>query len=198
MKNKFFSAIVLVAFTLFVSSCAKVPQAELDAATAAVELARTQGAEQYLPAEFTALQDSLNAVKETIEAQKGKMFGSFGEVKTRLANISEQSVLVSTLTENRKAEVLAETNALLSDLNSVLATAKDLLATAPKGKEGAAAMEAISAEISAVEIVAAEATTLIGQGNIFEAHDKVKTALEKINSVKEELEAVHAKVGRRR
>ncbi len=198
MKNKFLTAILLVGFTVLLSSCAKVPQVELDAAKAAVELARTQGADLYLTAEYSALQDSLNAVSEAIEAQKGKMFGNFGDVKTRLANLSEQSVAVTAQTETRKAEVLAETNALLADLTNTINTSKELLASAPKGKEGAAALEAINAEIAAVEIVASEATTLMEQGSLLEALDKSKTAFEKINSVKAELEAVHAKVGSRR
>ena len=126
------------------------------------------------------------------------MFGNFGDVKTRLANLSEQSVAVTAQTETRKAEVLAETNALLADLTNTINTSKELLASAPKGKEGAAALEAINAEIAAVEIVASEATTLMEQGSLLEALDKSKTAFEKINSVKAELEAVHAKVGSRR
>ncbi len=198
MKNKFLTSILFVGFALLFSSCAKVPQAELDAAKAAVELARTQGADLYLAAEYSALQDSLNAVTEAIEAQKGKMFGNFGDVKTRLASISEQSVAVTAQTETRKAEVLAEVTAMLADLNNTITASKELLSSAPKGKEGAAALEAITAEIAAVEVVAMEAAALMEQGSLLEALDKTKTAFEKITSVKVELEAVHAKVGRRR
>jgi hypothetical protein len=89
MKNKFAFAFVMFSFVVLLSSCSKVPQAEIDAAKAAIEDVRSTGADLYVPAEFNALQDSLNAVNELVEASKGKLFASFGEVKTKLAQITE-------------------------------------------------------------------------------------------------------------
>jgi hypothetical protein len=61
--------------------------------------------------------------------------------------------------------------------------AKALVANAPKGKEGAAAVEAISAEIATVEAAAAEATALVEQGKWIEALDKLNAAKEKVSAV---------------
>lgn len=193
MKNKFAFALVMFSFVVLLSSCSKVPQAELDAATAAIEDARTNGADLYVPAEFAALQDSLNAVNELIEARKGKMFANFGEVKTKLAQITELSAAVKTNAETRKAEVQAEVDAVMTEVNTLISDAKTLVASAPKGKEGKAAVDAISTEIAAVEASAAEATTLVEQGKWIEALDKLNAAKEKVTAVKTELETVIAK-----
>ncbi|MFZ5430891.1 MAG: hypothetical protein ACOZDD_11715 [Bacteroidota bacterium] len=198
MKNKFAFALVMFSFVVLLSSCSKVPQAELDAATAAIEDARTNGADLYVPAEFAALQDSLNAVNELIEARKGKMFANFGEVKTKLAQITELSAAVKTNAETRKAEVQAEVDAVMAEVNTLIAEAKNLVANAPKGKEGKAAVDAISAEITTVEAAAAEATALVEQGKWIEALDKLKAAKEKVSAVNTELQTVIEKFKGRR
>lgn len=190
MKNKFAFAIVLFSFVLLLSSCSKVPQAELDAAKAAIEDARASGADLYLPSEFNALQDSLNAVNELIEASKGKMFASFADVKTKLAQINELSVTIKANTETRKAEVQAEVDATMATVNALVVEAKNLVANAPKGKEGKAAVDAISAEITVVEAATAEATTLVEQGKWIEALDKLNAAKEKVTAINAELQSV--------
>jgi tetrahydromethanopterin S-methyltransferase subunit G len=190
MKNKFAYAFVMFSIVVLLSSCSKVPQVELDAAKAAIEDARTNGADLYVPAEFAALQDSLNAVNELIEARKGKMFANFGEVKTKLAQITELSAAVKTNAETRKAEVQAEVDAVMAEVNTLIAEAKNLVANAPKGKEGKAAVDAISAEITTVEAAAAEATALVEQGKWIEALDKLNAAKEKVSAVNTELQTV--------
>lgn len=198
MKNKFAFAIVLFSFVVLLSSCSKVPQTELDAANAAIEDARSTGANLYAPAEFNALQDSMNAVNVMIETRKGKMFANFGEVKTKLTQITAQSAAVKTNAESRKAEVKAEVDAVMVQVNTLIAEAKTLVENAPKGKEGKAAVDAISAEISTVEAATAEATTLVEQGKWLEARDKLNAAKEKISAVNAELNSVIEKFKGRR
>lgn len=190
MKNKFAFVIVMFSFVLLLSSCSKVPQAELDAAKAAIEDARTSGADLYVPAEFNALQDSLNAANELIEARKGKMFASFAEVKTKLAQINELSLSVKANAETRKAEIQNEVDAVMAEVNTLVAEAKNLVANAPKGKEGKAAVDAISAEIATVEAASAEAVALVEQGKWIEALDKFNAAKEKVSAINAELKSV--------
>jgi hypothetical protein len=198
MKNKFAFAFVMFSFVVLLSSCSKVPQVEIDAAKAAIEDVRSTGADLYVPAEFNALQDSMNAVNELVEASKGKMFASFGEVKTKLAQITELSATVKASAEARKAEVQAEVDAVMAEVSTLVVEAKALVANAPKGKEGAAAVEAISAEIATVEAATVEATALVEQGKWLEALDKLNAAKGKISSVTAELQAVIEKFKGRR
>jgi hypothetical protein len=198
MKNKFSLAFVMFSVVVLMSSCSKVPQAEIDAAAAAIEDARSLEANLYVPAEFAALQDSMNVINEMVEARKGKLFANFSEVVEKLAQVNEQAAAVKAGAENRKAEVQAEVDAAMTEVNTLLAEAKTLVASAPRGKEGAAAVEAISAELSAVEASATEATSLVEQGKWIDALDKLKAAREKVTSVKAELETVIAKFKGRR
>lgn len=193
MKNKIALAFVMLSAVVLLSSCSKVPQAELDAAKAAIEEARTLQADLYLPAEFNAIQDSMNSINAAIEANKGKMFANFSEVKTKLVQVSELTAALKANTETRKAEVQAEVDAVMTEVNTLISDAKTLVASAPKGKEGKAAVDAISTEIAAVEASAAEATTLVEQGKWIEALDKLNAAKEKVTAVKTELETVIAK-----
>lgn len=197
MKNRFSLIIVMFSFVLMLGSCAKAPQAELDAAKAAIEELKTSGADLYVPAEFTALQDSLNAVNELIEASKGKLFANFSAAKAKLARISELSTTVKANAETRKAEVQAQVDATMTELNTLVVEAKNLIAKAPKGKEGKAAVDAITAEIATVEAAATEATGMVQQGKWIEALDKLNAAKEKINSITTELQTVIQKTGRR-
>ena len=64
----------------------KIPQAEIDATNAAIEAAKTAEAAVYVPAEFAAVQDSLNAIMADITAQKSKLFKKFG-AKEKLASV---------------------------------------------------------------------------------------------------------------
>jgi len=70
-----------------------------------------------------------------------------------------------------------------------------MCAKAPKGKEGKAALEAISQEISAVEAVATEVSSgMASNADILTLSEKVKPAVEKAKSINTELTDVMAKV----
>lgn len=108
MKNKFVLGFVMISFVVLLSSCAKVPQAELDALTAAIEDARANGADVFLPTEFAALQDSMNAINTMVEEQKGKLFGNFKAVSAKVAELTATAATVKGNVETRKAEVKTE------------------------------------------------------------------------------------------
>ena len=81
MKNKILMGLAVIAMVAVLSSCGKKPQAEIDAANAAIEAAKTAEAAVYVPAEFAAVQDSLNAVMADITAKESKLFKKFGPEK---------------------------------------------------------------------------------------------------------------------
>ncbi len=87
MKNKVLMGLAAIAMVAVLSSCGKTPQAEIDAATAAIEAAKTAEADVYLPAEFAAVQDTLNAVMADITAQDSKLIKKFGPAKEKLASV---------------------------------------------------------------------------------------------------------------
>ena len=92
--------------------------------------------------DFAALQDSMRAVNENVEAQNGKLFKNFDAVKAQLAVVSQMAADTKAKTETRKEEVKQEVAALQAEVATLVASNNELIAQAPKGKEGAAALEA--------------------------------------------------------
>jgi PBP1b-binding outer membrane lipoprotein LpoB len=108
IMKKIFYVLSIVAATLIFTSCAKAPQAEIDAAKAALEQAKTAQADLYVEADFLAVQDSLNAVMVEIEAQSSKLFKSYGNTKEKLVVITTQATELVAKTDVRKEEIKTE------------------------------------------------------------------------------------------
>ncbi|MBE0673275.1 MAG: hypothetical protein IH591_01310 [Bacteroidales bacterium] len=197
MKRIVFSGIVTVALALLMSGCGKLPQAEMDAAKAAVEAAKEAQADVYIPVEFAGIQDSLNAYVAAVEAQKSKFFKSYGDVKVKLDSLVSQAAVVKENAAVKKEEVRVQTETLMAQLTAMVAENNGLIVKAPKGKEGAAALEEIRNEMTVIEAAAAEAATIFANGDYMAAHDKVKAALENATSINTELKEAIAKVTRR-
>ena len=73
MKSKLIIAIAAMGVTVLFSSCQKVPQAEIDAATAAIQEVKDAGADLYVPEAYQALVDSMKSANEKVEVAKAKM-----------------------------------------------------------------------------------------------------------------------------
>ena len=95
MKIKLLSGIVLVGMALVFASCQKYPQAEVDAAKAAVETAKQAQANLYVASEYTALQDSLSMVLNAVEAQKSKLFKNYKKEVVKLTATAETAKTVA-------------------------------------------------------------------------------------------------------
>jgi len=196
-KITFLSALVLM--VVLATGCAKLPQAELDAATAALDSAKVVEANRYLADEFNALQDSLNAANVEIEAQKSKFFitRSYKAVTEKLVKITADVDGLKARTEERKIQVRTEVQDTLVVLNNLIVEVKGLLAKAPRGKEGKAALEAIQNDITVIEATVTEINTLITNGDYLTAQDKTNASKAKAEAIKEELTAAISKTKRR-
>lgn len=199
MKKNF--ALIIAGFSaiaILTTSCAKAPQAEIDAAKASVEAAKAAEANRYIADEFNALQDSLNAAMTIVENQNSKfgLFRNYKDAKTRLAAVTAMGDKVKEDAAVRKEEVKAEVQQAMADANTLVQEVKDLMAKAPRGKEGKAALEAIQNDLTLVEASLTEASTLVNNGDYLTAQDKVNAAVDKANGLKSELEEAIAKVRR--
>jgi len=185
MKNLIL-AISLFSVVLF-SSCAGVPQTEIDAATVAIQDAKTAGAEQFASDAFKAVNDSMASATVKVETAKSKWFKSYTEAKASLAVVTTMAIDTKTQAEARKVTMKAETDTLIVDVKALVEVDKVLLAKAPKGKDGKAALDAITTELSVVETTVAEADTLLAT-DLFTANSKLVVAKEKATAIKAELE----------
>jgi molybdenum-dependent DNA-binding transcriptional regulator ModE len=189
----------LVAFSFLVvtlASCAKAPQAEIDSANAAIEAAKTAGADRYVPESFNAASEALKSATTAVEEQNSKfaLFRNYDAAKTTLASVNTLAGKAVEETTAKKAALKAEVTQALTDLAALITANKELLAKAPKGKEGKAALEAIGQEIAVVETVNTEVTAgLANNEDILTLSGKIKPAVEKAKAINTELTEVTAK-----
>lgn len=174
-------------------SCGKVPQVEIDSTTAAIEAAQAAEANVYVPAEFAALQDKMNAVNSAIEEQKGKLFKKFTTVKEDLASVTELAGQVTASAAAKKDEVKTQAQTLLNDIKAVVEENAKLLPKLPRGKEGAAVIEQIKADLGTVDAAVAEAQSLFDKGAFMDAYNKIKAASDKAGSLNAEIKEVLTK-----
>jgi hypothetical protein len=194
MKNKVlmgFAAIVMVAF---LSSCGKYPQAQVDATNAAIAAAQAAEAPVYVPAEFTALQDSMNAINATLEVQKSKLFKKFGPSKIKLDETLAAANKVAADAAAKKEEVKKEVETSMTAVKAVIEENKTLVTKAPRGKEGAAVLEQIKTEMATIETSVTDAQALYDKGSYMDASNKLKAANESATGINTELKDAIAKV----
>ena len=195
MKNRILMGLAAVAMVAVLSSCGKTPQAEIDAANAAIEAAKTAEAAVYLPAEFAAVQDSLNAVMTEIAAQESKLFKKFGPAKAKLASVVTLANQVAANTATKKDEVKGEVANLMTSIKTVIEENGKLIPKLPRGKEGAAVIEQIKADVATVDAAVVEAQGLFDKGAYMDAFNKVTAAKETADKINGELKEVMKKAG---
>lgn len=197
MKNKILMGLAAIAMVAVLSSCGKKPQAEIDATNAAIEAAKVAEAPVYLPAEFAAVQDSMNAINAEITAQDSKLFKKYGPIKAKLEQTLTLANQVASNAAVKKEEVKKEVETAMTDLKTVTEENKTLITKAPRGKEGAAVLEQIKTEMATIETSATEVQGLYDKGSYMDALNKVKASQERANAIHTELSDAIAKVKKR-
>ena len=196
MKNRFFLVVATVAAVALITSCAKVPQASIDAANAALESAKTVQADVYYPVEYAALNDSMIVMRQNIETQKSKSAKDFKVVKENADAITLKANELAANVEVKKAEVKAEAETMMTNAKALLDEAKALIMKAPKGKEGKAVVDEMKNELAVIETSLNDAQILYDGGtNYMVVADKVKAATESLNGIIAELKEAMVKAG---
>ncbi len=193
MKNKILLGLAAIAMVAVLASCGKKPQVEIDAANAAIAAAQTAEANVYLPGEFAALQDSMNAINAKIAEVDGKLFKNYKEVVVKLADVKTLAETVVTNAAVKKDEVKKEAEGLLTNIKAVVEENAKLLPKLPRGKEGAAVIEQIKGDLTAVDATVAEAQSLFDKGTYMDALNKIKAATDKAASLNAEIKEVLTK-----
>jgi len=195
MKSKLIIAIAAMGVAVLFSSCAKVPQTEIDAATAAVQGVKDSGADLYVPEAYSALVDSMKSANEKVEVAKAKWFPNYSKAKNLLAVVNQMAVDTKSKAEARKVELKAEVTTMIGEVKALNEGNKALVAKAPRGKEGKAALEAISSDITVAETTVTEVEALLANGDLLGSNDKIKAAKEKATAIQAELNDAIAKKG---
>lgn len=196
MKRQLFIAIALIGGTLMFTSCAKLPQAEIAAASAAVQEVKTLGADSYVPVAFQVLVDSMASAESQVATADAKMFKTFKKEKLALANIVTMAADVKVKTEIRIAELTAETISLSAEVKTLNATNKELLTKAPKGKDGKIVLIAIANDIANIDIEVNSVDSLIST-DLINSNIKIKSARDIAIKINTELNEAVAKKARK-
>lgn len=198
MKKRIVLGIAAISFaTVLFTSCAKMPQVEIDAAKAAVEEAKVAQAEMYVPEAFVGLQDSMKAAMESIEAQESKWFKNYDDAKAKLAAVITISADVKVKVEARKVELKNEIDANIAAAKEIMIENADLVTKAPKGKEGASALLEIKSEMATIETSIGEAEAMLATGDLINTSNKAKAAKDQATAINEELKAAIEKKGKK-
>jgi tRNA U34 5-carboxymethylaminomethyl modifying GTPase MnmE/TrmE len=192
MRVLVFGLVVVFLFT----SCAKKPTMQMDEAKAAVE-AVTKDGEAYAKDELKALNDSLTAATDAVNAQSKKLFKSYGNAKEMLAKVKTDAEALKPVIAQRKEE--AKNNAVAEQANAKTAVeeAATLVAKAPKGKGTRADIEAFKADLKACEDTLVEVQQAIDAENYLGAIEKAKAVTEKAAGISDQIKKAMAKVGRK-
>lgn len=190
IMKKIFYLLSIVAATVLFTSCAKPPQAEIDAAKAALEAAKTAQADLYVEADYLAVQDSLNAVLAEVEAQSSKLFKSYGKSKEKLVVVTSDATGLVAKTDARKEQIKTEIATAEAAVTALIEENNMLVAKAPKGKEGKEAIEAIKLDLAGITTSVGEVPGLVASGDLLGAQTKVNAAQQKATEINTELKTV--------
>jgi hypothetical protein len=198
MKNKILMGLAAVAMVAFLSSCGKVPQAQIDSTNAAIDSAKVVEANVYVPAELAAVQDSMKVIMADVEIQKSKMFKNFKSATAKLETTLAAAKLVQANAIAKKAEVKKEVETLLTDIKAVNEDNAKLFKKAPRGKEGAAVFEQIKTDMTTIDASVVEAQGMYDKGAYMDALNKVKAAKTSADTINATLkEGIAKKAGKK-
>lgn len=181
---------LFLAFIL--TSCAKPPTQEMDAAKAAVEACKAEGADIYAKEEFKKLSDDLQAALDQVTAKKYK------EAKQALIKIKADADALKATIPARKEQVKNEAIAAQQEARAALDQAKALLEKAPRGKGTKADIEAFTADLKGLEDSFPEIQAAIDNGDYFGAKDKAVAIKDKANSIAQQIQQAIEKVQKKK
>lgn len=196
--------IVLVPLVLVVAmmvGCQKAPQADIDAAKAAIESARTAEAGDYAQDSLRAAEDSWSQLDAELKAQDAKfaLFRSYKKA-TELAQATKAAgEKAKGDAEAKKEQVKQEVTQLMTEAKTTLDEAKALLEKAPKGKGTQADLEQMKADLAGVDTTMNEAQQAFDAGKYLDAKSKVEAAKANATNVKTAVEqAIEARKGKKK
>ena len=136
----------------------------------------------------------MNAVMADIEVQKSKLFKKFKPASEKLDRILEMAKQTKAKAVTKKEEVKVEVEGLMTEMATLLEENTKLMKKAPRGKEGAAVLEQIKTEMTAIEASVAEAKGMYDAGKYMDASNKIKAAKDSATRINTELNDAIAKV----
>jgi len=176
-------AILVVALSV---SCGKAPQAEIDAAKAAVDSLKAHGADKIMAEEFTPIQTSLDEAMKSVDEQNSKTFKSYGDAKTKLTEVTTNAAALEPKVAEKKAELMKQVDGLSTEITELNNKTKNMIPSSNLNakwlglQNDATAVDASMTEIKAMveenDLIAAITKLEETKKEAEEVNDEVKDA----------------------
>ena len=191
MKRSWLGFAVL-ALALAAVACAKPPQADIDAAKAAMDDAQPS-AEKWATPEWQAAQSSMSAAQAEIDAQNQKWIKNYDKAKELLAQAKADAEKAKTAAATNMETAKNEANTAVADATTALEAAKTAVAGAPKGKDTKADLALFQQDLDGLATTLSEAQTALQSEDYMTARDKANSVKEKATSISDQIAQASAK-----
>jgi len=132
MKRLILIALGLVILLVF-TGCGKAPDAQLKAATAALQAAEDAGAPRYAPEAWNRAKQAMDKMKAELDKQSKKsLFRNYGKVKSLADEATRLAKQALTDTNTKKTQLTNEVTGMIADLGAQLKSARDQLSRHPR------------------------------------------------------------------
>ncbi len=170
---------ILLSLSIFLSSCAKPPKAEIESAEKALMSARSKEAHIYSEETYRKAEEALNKAHSFVSEKKYKEAKELAIEAEKLARQSEGEV------EANKAKMKEETEKLLTDIRTSIEETKKILPLGVRKK--VIAKEEAQKLIGKWETDLSSAKESLEMGKVREARDKAQSLLEEVRAKSEEI-----------
>ncbi len=183
-KNTHLFVVIIV--SLATVACAKPPQAQVDAANAAVTKATAAGATEYAPEAYRAAQDAQAKLDAELKTQADKFaFTRSYEEATRLAQAATAAgEKAANDAVQRKQAAQTEASTAVVDARAAIQDADTALTGAPKGRGGKADVDALQSDLAAAKSMLGDAEAALNSQHFRDVKAKAEAAKEKATAVK--------------
>ena len=191
---------LLLGLVLGAAGCSKVPQEAVPSLEAALDSAKTAGAETYAPEALNRAQETYTQAKAEIEAQNGKfsLTRKYGKATELLAEANRQAEQANEAAVAGKEQAKVEATAAVADARTALGSATTLLAQAPRGKNTKAELDAMQQELTSLQSALDQADTAVTDGNYLDAKVKAEVVSRQAGEIQADINNAIAKVNAKR
>jgi hypothetical protein len=185
MRKALFALMVVALLGMI--ACAKPPQAEIDAAKAALQSAKQAEAATYAPESLKAATNKEAALDTELATQQNKFFKSYKVATALTTELKQLAEKAKTDAVAGKAKAKADAEAAITAAEAAMTTATEDLKKAPKGKGSQADIAAMQGDLDA-------ATKTIEDAKADMTAEKFLDAKSKADNAKAQAEKVTADV----
>jgi hypothetical protein len=199
--KKLFVLAAVAGIALLTVACSSEPKEAVDAARSAIAAAREAGAADYAPEALAAAEAAVASLDAELKAQSDKfaLTRSYTRTAELAAEAAKAAETATAEAAKGKEKMKAEVATLVEEVRAAVDTTTELLAKAPRGKGSAADLEAMKADLTAIQASLPEVDSAVAAGKYKEAKAKAEAAKQGLDRIAGDVQAaIEAKKGARK